>query len=137
MAGEEPLWLLREWSSSITPLHSPDFAELFESVGGWDCVMLFGALVLLTLSSMVVFMGGISSMRLRARKGHIYFTVLYLVGLFMLLHGSEPVVAIPVMGYASVPLIHTFFVRRKGVASTIIYIAVVALSLTTAILPLL
>lgn len=137
MAGEEPLWLLREWSSSITPLHSPDFAELFGSVGGWGCVMLFGALVLLTLSSMVVFMGGISSMRLRARKGHIYFTVLYLVGLFMLLHGSEPVVAIPVMGYASVPLIHTFFVRRKGVASTIIYIAVIALSLTTAILPLL
>ncbi len=136
MAGEEPLWLLREWSSSITPIHTPNIALLFESVGGWGATLLLGVLVLLTLSSMVVFVEGFSSMRLRARKGHIYFMVLYLVGLFMLFYGSEPLVAIPIMGYASVPLIHTFFVRRKGVASTIIYVAVVVLSLTTAILPL-
>lgn len=137
VGGEEPLWLVGEWWQTITPLHAPDFAGLYHSVGGLGSTLLFGSLLLLTLLSMVVFVTSFTSMRLRARKGHIYFTTLYFVGLAMLLLGSEPQVALPVMGYASVPLIHTFFVRRKGVVSAIIYMVLVALTLVCALLPLL
>lgn len=134
--GKEPLWLVGEWWQTISPLHAPNLAELYGEVGGLGSAMLFGALLLLTLLSIAVFVAGFTSMRLRARKGHIYFTTLYLVGLLMLLFGSHPAVALPVMGFASVPLIHTFFVRRKGATSAVVYVAVVALSLASALLPL-
>ena len=47
--------------------------------------ILFGILSLLTLASIVVFLGGFGSMRIRARKIHNYFTTLFVVGLLMLL----------------------------------------------------
>ena len=73
-------------------------------------------------------------MRLRARKGHIYFSLLYLVGVAMLLLGIPVVVALPVMGFASVPLIHTFLVRRKGAVGVVVYVAIVLLTLATSVL---
>lgn len=137
VGGKEPLWLVGEWCKALSVPHTPDLVGLYHSVGGLGSAMLFGALLLLTLLSIVVFVAGFTSMRLRARKGHIYFTTLYLVGLVMLLYGLHPAVALSVMGFASVPLIHTFFVRRKGVASAIIYMVLVALSLISTLIPLL
>ena len=137
VAGEEPLWLLEEWCNTLTPLHAPNFEALFESVGGVWSVALGTLLTLLTLVSMVVFASGFNTMRLRARKGHLFFAVLYFVGLFMLLCGSHPAVALPVMGYAMVPLINTLFVKHQGALSAIVYIAMVALGLAVALIPLL
>ena len=135
VGGKEPLWFAEAWSQSITPLRAPSLGVLYDSVGALLPTILFGVLLLLTLVSILVTLGGFNSMRLRARKGHIYFITLYLVGLFMLLLGSEPAVALPLMGYASVPFIHTFFVRRKGALGVIIYIMVVVIALAAAILP--
>lgn len=137
VGGKEPLWLFGEWQAAITTPHTPDLALLYQQCGGLGSALLLGTLLVLTLASVVVFLVGYTSMRLRARKGHIYFATLFLVGLFMLLCGSQPIVALPIMGYASVPLIHTFFVRRKGALSATIYIIVVCLSLLAATLPLL
>lgn len=133
--GQEPLWFVRMWSQTISPLHSPDFGSLYDSIGEIAPTTLLITLLLLTLISIAVALGEFSSMRLRARKGHIYFSILYLVGLLMLLFGSSPAIAILLMGYASVPLVHTFFVRRKGAVGVIIYIMVVIVALTVAILP--
>lgn len=137
VGGKEPLWLLSEWQAAITTPHTPNLALLYQQCGGLGSALLLGTLLVLTIASVVVFLAGYTSMRLRARKGHIYFATLFLVGLFMLLCGSQPIVALPIMGYASVPLIHTFFVRRKGALSATIYIIVVCLSLLAAALPLL
>ena len=132
--GESPLWLIGEWSRALSPLHIADFGALYNSVGGVAPTVLFGVLLLLTLASIVVFFGGFTSMRLRARKGHIYFSLLYLVGVAMLLLGIPVVVALPVMGFASVPLIHTFLVRRKGAVGVVVYVAIVLLTLATSVL---
>lgn len=133
VAGEKPLWFVGEWSSRITLLHTPSLSPLLHSSIGIGSKLLLGVLVVLCVASVAVYLSGFSSMRLRARKGHIYFTALYTVGLLMLLCGCSPAIAIPLMGYASVPLIHTFFVRRKGMMSATIYIIIVLLSLAASL----
>ena len=135
VGGKSPLWLVQEWGRGLSMLHIADFEMLYNSVGGIAPAVLFGALLLLTLTSIVVFLAGGTSMRLRARKGHIYFTILYFVGVAMLLLGIPAVVALPIMGLASVPLIHTFLVRRKGAVGVVVYVAIVLLTLVASILP--
>lgn len=135
--GKEFGWLTREWCSSLSPITPIDFAEFYGSIGGLMTTILFGILTLLTLASIVVFVGSFGSMRIRARKGHLYFTLLYIVGAAMLLLGLPATVAVATMGFASVPLIHTFFVRREGAMSAIIYILVLLATLFTATYPLL
>lgn len=137
VGGKEPLWILEQWCCSLSQLHLPDCVALCNSAGGLPTILLRGLLALLSLLSIVVYLSSFGSMRLRARKGHIYFTLLYLVGVLMLLFGCTTAVAIVLMGYAAVPLIHTFFVRRKGWLSTTIYILLVLIALATAIVPLL
>lgn len=136
VGGKSPLWLAGEWCRSLSPLHIVDLNTLSHHAGGIAPTILFGVLLLLTLASIVVFLEGFTSMRIRARKGHIYFTILYLVGLAMLTLGIPAVVAILTMGFASVPLIHTFLVRRKGLWSAITYILIVVLTIVATILPL-
>ena len=135
--GKEFGWLTSEWCAALSPITPIDFAALYGSIGGLMTTILFGILSLLTLASIVVFLGGFGSMRIRARKGHLYFTLLYLVGTLMLLLGIPAAVAVSVMGFASVPLIHTFFVRREGASSALIYILVLLATLFTAAYPLL
>lgn len=135
--GEAPLWLVGEWGRALSPIGVADFGALYAGIGGLLPTVLLGVLTLLMLASVATFIGGFGSMRLRARKGHVYFTLLYLVGCLMLLFGVPAVVALPTMGFASVPLIHTFFVRRKGAIGVVIYVMIVALSLVAALLPLL
>jgi hypothetical protein len=125
--------LLGQWSEAFPALRVVDFAQLYATSGGVLNCALWGLITLLTLLSIVVFMGGYNSMRTRARKGHIIFSLLFLLGLMMFLFGCRPVVAIPIMGFAAVPLVHTFFVRRKGVVSVVIYLLLVGLSVLSAL----
>ena len=136
VGGKKVLWLAGEWGKGLSPLNGIDFGALYAGLGGCLPAILLGVLTLLTLASIVVFIGGFGSMRLRARKGHVYFSLLYMTGALMLLGGVPAVVALPTMGFASVPLIHTFFVRRKGLLGVTIYIIMVLLALTVATLPL-
>jgi hypothetical protein len=135
LGGQEFGWLTREWFSTLSPITPIDLAEFYGSIGGLMTTTLFGILTLLTLASIVVFVGSFGSMRIRARKGHLYFALLYIVGAAMLLLGVPVAVAMATMGFASVPLIHTFFVRREGTVSAIIYIVVLLATLLTAIYP--
>ena len=135
MNGEEFWWLATEWCSALSPIAPTSLTALYTSLGGLLPSILLGALTLLTFASIVVSFGGFSSMRTRARKGHHYFTLLYLVGVAMLLLGIPASIAVAVMGFSSVPLIHTFFVRRTGIVSAIIYIVLLLTTLLTVLYP--
>lgn len=135
MGGKEFWWLATEWCSALSTIAPTDFVALYNHLGGLMPTILLGALTLLTLASIIVSFGGFGSMRIRARKGHFYFILLYLVGVAMLLLGIPASVAVAVMGISSVPLIHTFFVRRTGVVSAIIYILLLITTLLTALYP--
>jgi hypothetical protein len=132
-AGKPFGWLMEEWSKVLPSVEVVNFAEMYTLSGGVINCVLWGAVVLLTLVSILVFMGGYGAMRTRARKGHIFFSLLYLMCCVMFLLGGTPTVVVPLVGFAAVPLIHTFFVRRKGVVSAIIYIILVSLTLATSL----
>lgn len=135
MGGKEFWWLATEWCSALSPIQPTNLAALYDSLGGLVPTILLGTLTLLTLASIVVSFESFHTMRIRARKGHLYFTLLYLVGVAMLLLGTPASVAVAIMGFAAVPLIHTFFVRRTGVASAIIYIVVLLATLFATLYP--
>lgn len=134
--GEEFGWFFDKWSGALSPIGIIAPEELYVELGGILGATLCGIVVLMTLVSIGVFVGMQRGMRLRARKGHIYFSLLFLLGLVMLFVGIPSSIALPVMGVASVPLIHTFFVRHKGLVSVLIYIIMVALVALSALLPL-
>lgn len=127
-------WLQREWYNTFPTLDFVNFGEIFTLSGGVLNCVLWGLLTILTLLSILVFVGNYSSMRTRARKGHIIFSLLFLFGLLMLLIGCHTAVVLPVMGLASVPLIHTFFVRRKDVVSVVIYLIIIGLTTLSSLL---
>lgn len=134
--GEEFGWFFGEWSGALTHIDLIDLESLYKALGGTIGTALFGLLVLISGVSIVVFLGMQRGMRLRARKGHIYFSLLLLVGVAMLLMNIPLAIAIPIMGVASVPLIHTLFVRHKGLISVLVYILMVTLATLSALLPL-
>lgn len=135
VGGKEALWLLEEWAQRLSGVGIPDFEMLYRSVGGGIPTLLFGVLLLLTITSIAVFIKDYAMMRIRARKGHIYFTLLFAVGIAMLLLGCHAAAALATCGIASVPLIHTFFVKRKGAVGATIYILVLLLTVARALLP--
>lgn len=135
-SGESFVWAWKEWSNRLATIHFVAPEELLTALGGPIGASLLGLITLATIGGIVVFMTTHSGMRLRARKGHICFTILFFVGLAMLLCGIPVAIATAVMGVASVPLLHTLFVRRKGLVSVLLYIAMVALTLLAALLPL-
>lgn len=128
-AGEPFGWLWEEWGKALPKVEFVSFAEMYALSGGIVNCVLWGVIVLLTLVSILVFLGGYGAMRTRARKGHIFFSLMFLLGGLMFLLGGTATVAVPIMGFAAVPLIHTFFVRRKGIVSALIYIILVSLTL--------
>lgn len=136
VAGEEVGWFAEQWWAGVTLPALVDFEALYYGLGGLLPTILLGTIVLLSLVSIVVAFGDLRSMRTRARKGHIYFVVLYLMGVAMLLMDVPAAVATSTMGFASVPLLHTLFVRRKGGVMAVIYVVVLALSLACSILPI-
>lgn len=134
--GEEFGWFFGEWSGALSHIGFTPPEALYAELGGTFGSVLCGVVVLMSLVSIVVFLSMQRGMRLRARKGHIYFSLLFFVGVTMLLAGIPAAIALPVMGVASVPLIHTFFVRYKGLVSVLIYVIMVALATLSALLPL-
>ena len=135
MDGKEFGWFAIEWFESISPITIVDFNSLYISLGGLIPSTLGGLISLLTIASIAVYFNSLGTMRTRARKGHLFFTLLYLVGLAMLLIGIPAGVATLIMGYASVPLIHTFFARRTGIASAIVYLLILLLTIFTTAAP--
>lgn len=126
--------LVGEWSESFSGFRLANFAELYASSGGVLNCALWGVTMVITLLSIFVFIVSYGSLRTRARKGHIIFSLQFLLGVLMLLLGSRPVIALPVIGLAAVPLIHTLFVKRKGVLNVTTYIILVTLTIISALL---
>lgn len=135
-AGERFGWFAEEWIGHISPITPISFDTLIPKLGGIVGTSLLGLTTLATLASIVVFIGGQGGMRLRARKGHIYFTLLFFVGIAIFLLGTPAAISLPIAGIASVPLLHTLFVRRKGIVSVLLYILLVSLAALSALLPL-
>lgn len=133
--GREPLWFVEEWCGALTVPQLPtiDLAGVVGTLEGAAHLLLFLLIFILSLVSVVVFILGYGSMRLRARKAHTLFMVLFFVGVAMVLMGLSPALALPIMGFASVPLIHTFFVRRKGVGSAVVYVLMLALTVASVV----
>lgn len=134
--GGKPFgWLWAEWRATFPSLGLFSLSEFYASSGSLMGCILLGFTLLVTLLSILVFLGGYGAMRTRARKGHIIFSLLFLVGaLMLLLLGCHATIVIPAMGLVAIPLIHTFFVRRKGIISVVTYLALVGLSILTALL---
>ena len=129
VGGKEPLWLVGEWARSLSPLGGVDWGGMVATVGGVLPVVLLSLVALFALFGVAIFVGSYGSMRIRARKGHLYFASLFLLSLLMISVGVPVVVAVPVMGFAAVPLIYTLFSRRKGVLSALVYVALLLLSI--------
>lgn len=136
VGGKEPLWLIEEWWQRIVGFDSVALTEVIPLPEGLFTVALFGLHTLFTLVGIVVYFLSFTSMRTRARKGHLYFALLYLVGGAMLLLSAPVAVAVAVMGFASVPLLHTLFVQRPGVVSAVVYVVLVALPIASCVVAL-
>lgn len=115
------------WLEALSPLGNFSWDSLVQACGGVFGTALLVILVLLGAVSVVMFLASYMSMRTRARKIHLYFTIVFLVGVAMLFLGASPVVSIGVLGMGIIPLVHTYFVRRPGVATTLVYILLLAL----------
>lgn len=126
-------WLLDEWYNGFPPIEVTNFAELYASSGGILNSALWGVVMLVTLWSILVFLGSYHSMRTRARKGHIIFTLFFLLEVLMFLFGCHTMVIVPLMGLSAVPLIHTLFVKRKDILSMVIYFVLIGLTALSAL----
>ncbi len=136
-AGKPFGMFAKAWCATLPPFEVMDFEAAYHQMGGILPTLLLATILLLTLASIVASFGAFGSMRVRARKGHLYFSLLYILGVVMMfLLGTPAAVAVAVMGFASVPLIHTFFVRHKGVAIAAIYALVLLLTILTAAAPI-
>ena len=133
VAGESPLWVVSEWWRSLCEVGGDGISLFVSLLDAPLRLALFVLHTLLTLGGIATYIGSYGSMRLRARKGHLYFILLYLVGIAMLLCGLSPVAALAISGFASVPMIYTFYVRHTGLVSALIYLALIALPVVDAL----
>lgn len=133
VGGKEPLWLVGEWAHSLSPLEGAPWGDMPSLVGGVLSLILWGFVVVLALAGALIYAVSYGDMRIRARKGHAYFAALFALSLLMCVAGVSVGISVPLMGFASVPLIYTFFTRRKGVLSTVVYVVLLLLSLSIGI----
>ena len=121
------------WFDVISPLGQLSLEALVQACGGLFGAILLAILVLLGVVSMAMVLASYISMRTRARKIHLYFITVFLVGLTMLLLGIPPVVSVSVLGLGAVPLVHTYFVRRPGVGSALVYVLLLSVVVVRAL----
>lgn len=114
--------VVEDWAAGLSLPGVSSVNDVVQQCGGVFGGVLVGACLLLGVVCLVAFVAAYGAMRIRARKIHLYFSALFLVGVAMLLLGFPVVVALPIVGMGAVPLVHTFFVRVPGVWSVIIYI---------------
>ena len=112
-----------EWAERLSLPSVLSVNDVVQQCGGVFGGVLVGVCLLLGVVCLVAFVAAYGAMRIRARKIHLYFSALFLVGVAMLLLGFPVVVALPIVGMGAVPLVHTFFVRVPGVWSVNIYIS--------------
>lgn len=130
--ADHNVWAFAEgWAEGLTTPSFINFGQLYTECGGVVPTILLGLYVVLSLMSIGTFATKWQGMRIRARKIHACFTLLWLLGTLMLLLGIPAAVAIPTMSIGAIPLIHTFLVKHPGLFSALYYIALVALTLLT------
>lgn len=128
--ADHNVWAFAEgWAEGLTTPSFINFGQLYTECGGVVPTILLGLYVVLSLMSIGTFATKWQGMRIRARKIHACFTLLWLLGTLMLLLGIPAAVAIPTMSIGAIPLIHTFLVKHPGLFSALYYIALVALTL--------
>lgn len=131
-AADHNVWAFAEgWAEGLSTPSFINFGQLYTECGGVVPTILLGLYVVLSLMSIGTFATKWQGMRIRARKIHACFTLLWLLGTLMLLLGIPAAVAIPTMSIGAIPLIHTFLVKNPGLFSALYYIALVALTLLT------
>lgn len=129
------LWLFgRGWLDTFDGIEIVNFAELYSSIGGIIPTILLGLYTLVSLLSIATFATNYHSMRLRARKIHTWFTLLWFMGVVMIAVGTPLAVAIPIMNLGAIPLIHTFLVKHAGIFSATCYLALTVATLLTTLL---
>ena len=130
--ADHNVWAFAEgWAEGISTPRLVNFGQLYTQCGGLVPTLLLGLYVVLSLLSIGTFATGWHGMRLRARKIHACFTLLWLLGTLMLLLGIPAAIAIPTMSVGAIPLIHTFLVRNPGLFSALYYLVLVATTLLT------
>ena len=130
--ADHNVWCFAEgWAAALTKPTLIDFGSLIRECGGVMTTIALGLYTLLSLLSIATIITNNQGMRLRARKIHICFTILWFIGLAMLLVGVPFAVALPTMAIGAIPLIHTFFVKHSGVFSALYYVALVAVAIAT------
>lgn len=130
--ADHNVWAFAEgWAEGLTTPSFINFGKIYTECGGVVPTILLGLYVVLSLMSIGTFATKWQGMRIRARKIHACFTLLWLLGTLMLLLGIPAAVAIPTMSIGAIPLIHTFLVKHSGLFSALYYIALVALTLLT------
>lgn len=125
--------IAKGWFDVISPLGQLSLEALVQACGGLFGAILLAILVLLGVVSMAMVLAYYGVMRIRARKIHLYFIMVFLVGLTMLLLGIPPVVSVSVLGLGAVPLVHTYFVRRPGVGSALVYVLLLSMVVVRAL----
>lgn len=131
----EALTFLKLWSQALTPISFETFSVAYVvDTMGVVASLLLALLVLLTLVSATLYFAHYGTMRLRARKVHAHFFLLFMVGL-MLFFCSSPI-AIVLMALGSVTLLHTFFVYCPGLHTVLLYILLLLLCVLGKVVPL-
>lgn len=132
-AGSNVGGVMCGWADALSPLGLTSVESLVQSCGGVLGVVVLGVLLLLGVVSAGAMIASSDSMRIRARKMHTYFIMLFLVGVVMLLLGVAPGVSMAVIGLGAVPLVHTYFVRQQGVVSVILYVVLLVVTIARAV----
>lgn len=121
------------WRAAFTRPEFIDFNHFYANCGGLIPTILFVLLVLLTLLSIASLATHYQSMRLRARKIHLCFTMLWFSGLTMLSLGYPLAVSVSIMSLGAIPLIHTFIVKHPGLFGALYYFLLVVAAIATAL----
>lgn len=129
--AHDPWCFAKEWAAALTHPSLFNFGSLYRECGGAMPTIGLGLYTLLSLLSLVTISANYQGMRLRARKIHICFTLLWLTGVVMTFVGVPLTVALPTMAIGAIPLIHTFLVKNSGLFSALYYVALVVVTILT------
>lgn len=130
--ADHNVWCFAEgWAAALTKPTLVEFGSLISECGGLVPTIALGLYTFLSLLSIATVVTHNQGMRLRARKIHVCFTLLWLIGLAMLLFGVPLAVALPTMAIGAIPIIHTFFVKQSGLFSALYYVALVVVAIAT------
>ncbi len=132
ISGADFGFVIRSYFDSFASWRLTDFAAAYSGIGGLSKAVLFGYMTLLALVSIAVFLSKSGEMRLRARKIHHNALIMYAAACAVFVSGAPEALSVPFMTVASIPLTHTFFVKRQGMTTCMIYVIMVLIALVSA-----